>query len=225
VEQAPPSVGTTARKALDRQPEIIGFLAGLFGPYPFSAAGSILDSVPIGFALETQTRPIYSPVFFGDPTGKDNESVVVHELAHQWVGDSLPVARWRDVWLNEGFASYAEWLWSEREGKLTAQAMFDAYARTPASASAWKVKIGDPGVRHMLDSPIYTRGAMTLHALRKRIGDTAFFALLRRWTTGHRGENVTVGQFTALAERVSGKQLDAFFRTWLFTPRKPKGLS
>jgi hypothetical protein len=226
VAQAPPSVGTAARKALARQPEILGFLAELFGPYPFSAAGSIVDDVAnLGFALETQTRPIYSPVFFGDESGDDGERVVVHELAHQWVGDSLTVAAWRNVWLNEGFASYAEWLWSEREGHLTAQAIFDAYARTPASSPGWKVKIGDPGPKHMLDSPLYTRGAMTLHALRKRIGDPAFFRLLRRWTEAHRGQNVSIGQFTALAERISGKQLDTFFRTWLFTPRKPPGIS
>ncbi len=132
VQQAPPSVGTTAQNALARQPEILGFLAGLFGPYPFSAAGSIVDDVAdLGFALETQTRPIYSPAFFSDTTGQQNERVVVHELAHQWVGDSLAVAAWRDIWLNEGFASYTEWLWSEHEGQLSAQAIFDAYARTP----------------------------------------------------------------------------------------------
>jgi hypothetical protein len=225
VEQAPPSVGTTAQKALARQPEILGFLAGLFGPYPFSTAGSIVDDVPnLGFALENQTRPIYSPAFFSDPTSDENEAVVVHELAHQWVGDSLTVAAWSDVWLNEGFASYAEWLWSEQQGKQSAQRIFDAYARTPASAAGWKVKVGDPGRAHMLDSPIYTRGAMTLHALRTRIGDAAFFRLLRRWTESRRGQSVSIGQFTALAERISGKQLDAFFRTWLFTPRKPPGI-
>jgi hypothetical protein len=226
VEQAPPSVGTTAQKALARQPEIIGFLAELFGPYPFSAAGSIVDDVAnLGFALEIQTRPIYSPAFFSDANGEENERVVVHELAHQWVGDSLTVAAWRNVWLNEGFASYAEWLWSEHEGDMTAEEIFDAYARTPAGSSGWKIKIGDPGPKHMLDSPVYTRGAMTLHALRKRIGDAAFFRLLRRWTEAHRGQNVSIGQFTALAERISGKQLDTFFRTWLFTPRKPAGVN
>jgi hypothetical protein len=224
--QAPPSVGTTAQRALARQPEMLGFLAGLFGPYPFSAAGSIVDDVAsLGFALENQTRPVYSTAFFGDATGEENERVVVHELAHQWVGDSLAVAAWRNVWLNEGFATYAEWLWSEREGHMTAQAIFDAYARAPASSARWKLKIGDPGPVHLFDSPIYTRGAMTLHALRKRIGDAAFFRLLRRWTQAHRGQNVTIGQFTGLAERISGKQLDAFFRTWLFTPRKPAGIT
>jgi hypothetical protein len=225
-EQAPPSVGTTAQANLARQPEILKFLAGLFGPYPFSAAGSIVDDVrDLGFALENQTRPVYSPAFFEDAAGKENERVVVHELAHQWVGDSLTLSAWRNVWLNEGFASYAEWIWSERHGQMTAQQIFDAYARTPATSPGWKLRIGDPGPVRLLESPIYTRGAMTLHALRKRIGDRPFFRLLRSWTVGHRGQNVSISQFTALAERISGKQLDTFFRTWLYTPRKPAGIT
>jgi len=226
VKDAPPSVGTSAQRSLARQPEILRFLSDLFGPYPFSTGGSIVDNVrTLGFALENQTRPIYSPAFFEDAAGEENEVVVVHELAHQWVGDALPLASWRNIWLNEGFASYTEWIWSERHGKLTAQAIFDAYARTPAASEGWRVKIGDPGPVDLLNSPIYTRGAMTLHALRKRIGDDDFFRLLRRWGTTRRGHPVTIPQFIALAERISGKQLDTFFRVWLYTPRKPAGIT
>ena len=108
------------------QPEIIKFQPDIFGRYPFSAAGGIVDDVAgLGFALENQTRPIYARGFFTDPLSGD--SVVVHELAHQWYGDSLTVANWRDIWLNEGFATYAEWLWSEREDLGTAQEIFDAF--------------------------------------------------------------------------------------------------
>ena len=119
VADAPPTPGEIAAGSFAREPEIIAFLSGIFGRYPFSAAGGIVDDVQgLGFALENQTRPVYAPDFFDSPESGD--SVVVHELAHQWTGDSLAVAAWQHIWLNEGFATYAEWLWSEREGLGTA---------------------------------------------------------------------------------------------------------
>jgi len=223
VAQGPRTAGDAAQAALARQPEVIDFLAGIFGPYPFSAAGSIVDDELIGFALENQTRPIYSRVFFEDRADPEADSVIVHELAHQWAGDLLSVHSWRDVWLNEGFATYAEWLWAEREGRGSAQAAFDQRMRQiPALATSfWRVKVGDPGRSHLFDPPVYQRGAMTLHALRVRIGDAAFFRLLKTWVSVNAGAAVTTKGFIALAERVSGRRLDGFFNTWLYAPRKP----
>ena len=116
-------------------PRSLDFLASVFGPYPFSAAGSIVDDPLIGFALENQTRPIYSRVFFEDRGDAEADTVIVHELAHQWVGDSLSVHSWRDIWLNEGFATYAEWLWAEHEGRRPAQAEFDLRNRSSPPAA------------------------------------------------------------------------------------------
>ncbi len=218
------SVGSVAEGALDRQPEIIAFLSGIFGDYPFSAAGGIVDDFPdLGFALETQTRPVYALDFFTE-FGFPSDSVVVHELAHQWVGDYVALAAWQHIWLNEGFASYAEWLWSEDQGRATAQQFFDFYASTPASLSFWDVVIGDPGPDLLFDIAVYDRGAMTLHALRLTIGDAAFFRLLREWIAEQAGGNATIPEFIALAEEISGRQLDAFFQEWLFTPAKPASL-
>ena len=224
VEEGPPTLGEVAEAALDKQPQIIAFLAGVFGRYPFSAAGGIVDDVDdVGFALETQTRPIYSKVFFTDQL--DGDLVVVHELAHQWVGDSLALAAWQHIWLNEGFATYAEWLWLEEQGVQTAQQSFDNIAGgIPAGDPFWELVIGDPGPDLVLELPVYFRGAMTLHALRLEIGDGDFFRLLRRWTTSRAGDNVTTPEFIGLAERISGEDLDAFFGTWLFTPEKPAGI-
>jgi len=222
-EAAGPSTGENAEAALAREPEIIAFLEGYLGPYPFDEAGGIVDNDPgIGFALENQTRPIYAQGWFSAPG--DNTSVVVHELAHQWTGDSLAIARWRDIWLNEGFASYLEWLWSQDGGGATAQEIFEAYASIPADDDFWDTVIGDPGPDHIFDGPVYDRGAMTLHALRLEIGDADFFRLVKRWTSRYAGGNVRTADFVALAERVSGRQLDAFFDTWLFTPEKPATL-
>jgi hypothetical protein len=221
-DDAPPTVGEIAQASLARQPEIIDFLSELFGPYPFSAAGGIVDDADLGFALENQTRPIYSKVFFTDPVSGDE--VVVHELAHQWIGDHLALEEWQHIWLNEGFATYAEWLWSEREGRATAQQFFDDRATIPADDPFWSVTIGDPGPDALFDIAVYNRGAMTLHALRLEVGDDDFFEILRRWTRSQAGGNVTTDEFIRLAERVSGQDLDAFFRAWLFTPARPEGI-
>jgi Peptidase family M1 domain/Peptidase M1 N-terminal domain len=222
--QTPPTVGEVARSAFDQHPQILSFLEGLFGPYPFSSSGSIVDDVEgVGFALENQTRPTYSRAFF-DVRSEPAESVVVHELAHQWVGDSLAVSLWRHIWLNEGFATYSEWLWSEQQGRASAEDHFAFYADQPADDAFWAVKIGDPGPADLFDGAVYDRGAMTLHALRNTIGDTAFFRLLKEWIARNRGGNVAIPEFIALAERLSGQQLDAFFDEWLFTAAKPASL-
>ena len=219
-----PSIGDRARTALDEQPEILAFLSSVLGPYPFKQAGGIVDDDPsLGFALENQTRPIYSKDFF-QVDGEDNDSVVTHELTHQWTGDDLALGRWQDIWLNEGFATYLEWLWSEHKDRATAQQYFDFYASFPADDSLWSLTIGDPGPDNLFDNAVYTRGAMTLHALRQQIGDTKFFRLVKQWTAKYAGGNVTTPQFIALAEQVSGQQLDAFFDTWLYTPSKPSTL-
>lgn len=223
VDDTPPTVGEVAEGSLARQPEIIEFLSDVFGPYPFSAAGGIVDDAEIFFALENQTRPIYSPVFFSDPISGD--AVVVHELAHQWYGDDLALERWQHIWLNEGFASYAEWLWSEREGLGTAQEIFDGWATIPADDPFWSLTIGDPGPENLFDLAVYIRGAMTLHALRLEVGDDAFFEILREWAQTQAGGNVTTDEFILLAEKISGQQLDDLFETWLFTPEKPTSLA
>jgi aminopeptidase N len=216
-----PSFGDIAAGSLARQDDILGFLSDTFGRYPFSTSGGIVDDYDnLFFALETQTRPVYSKFFFRTPQRGD--SVVVHELAHQWFGDSVALAGWQHIWLNEGFASYAEWLWSENQGLGTAQEIFDAtYAGIPADDPFWSVVIGDPGVERLFDDAVYDRGAMTLHALRREVGDADFFRILRAWAAKKGGGNGTTPEFIALAERISGQQLDKLFDTWLFTGSKP----
>lgn len=225
-EPAPdvPTLGETAEASLARQPEVIDFLSGVFGPYPFDTAGGIVDDAPdLRFALETQTRPVYASAFFGDPIRGD--LVVVHELAHQWTGDSVRLAGWQHIWLNEGFATYAEWLWLEREGLVTAQEQFDFLMSdlVPADDPLWSVAPGDPGpaLDQLFSPAVYVRGALTVHALRLAVGDDAFSRILREWTASQAGRAATTDDFVAVAERVSGQDLDALFRTWLFTAGKP----
>ena len=223
-ETGAPSVGKIATDSLARQPEMIDFLSGIFGEYPFRTAGGIVDDLPeFQFALETQTRPIYASVFFTDPVGGD--LVVAHELAHQWTGDLLRIDAWQHIWLNEGFAQYVEWLWLEREGLSTPQDEVDQIAAN-APPEFWQTTIGDPGAatEQLFDIAVYLRGAMTLQALRTSVGDDDFFDIVREWVASQAGGTVTTDEFVALAEKESGMQLDDLFRTWLFTPEKPAGL-
>ncbi|MER7458152.1 M1 family metallopeptidase [Micromonospora sp. NPDC126480] len=196
--------------SLARTGEIADFLASRFGPYPFdSYGGVVVTDRRVGYALETQSRPVYGPGFFRG--GRPNLAVVAHELAHQWFGNTVAVHRWRDIWLNEGFATYAEWLWEEHEGGRTAQRTFDLrYAATD-----WSRPTLDPGRDRMFGDAVYQRGALAVHALRRTVGDDAFFTILRTWTAERRGGNATTDDFVALAERVSGKPLRAFFDAWL----------
>ncbi len=134
----------------------------------------------------------------------------------------MSLTRWQDIWLNEGFATYAEWLYSEQHGGRTAQQTFDALYARPASDDVWSFPPADPGSgAHIFDSPVYDRGAMALHKLRTAVGDATFLRILRTWAAQNRGGHGTTAQFTSLAERLSGKHLDALFHTWLDTAGKP----
>ncbi len=186
-----------------------------FGRYSFGSTGAIVDDVPdVGFSLETQTRPIYGFV----PDGP----LVAHELAHQWFGDAVSVRSWRHIWLNEGFATFAGLLWDEHTGgPTTLRAARAIFREIPAGDDFWKQSISAPGRDTMFSGAVYTRGGLTLAALRHRIGDRDFFRLLRTWVRQHRYETATTAQFRALAHRVSGERLHHFFQVWLVRRQKP----
>ncbi|MEV7936327.1 M1 family metallopeptidase [Kitasatospora sp. NPDC088264] len=208
-----------AKASVERTGEIVDWLSGDFGDYPFSSVGGYVPNVKTGFALETQTRVFYSPRQFARGS---NTSVVVHELAHQWYGDSVSVSHWSDIWLNEGFARYSQFLWSEHEDEGTAQELADyVYASHPADDPFWTVKPGDPGAANQFANAVYDRGAVAIQALRNAVGDDKFFRILKGWPTERRYGNASVPEFQAYAEKVSGKKLGDLFATWLFTASKP----
>ncbi len=201
---------------LRKLPDMVEFYTSIYGPYPFEAVGAIVDDAPeVGYSLETQTKP----VFYRMP----DEATLAHELSHMWYGDSVTLTIWPDIWLHEGFATWSEWIWSEHLGQKSAHNWFKTLYNTPAQQTAfWTPPPGDPGSPEFLfNGTIYYRGAMTLQALREKIGDGDFFRILRRWAAEHRYGNVTTPQFVALAEQVSGMQLDHFFDVWLYQPEKP----
>ena len=208
-------------RALAQSPRITAWLQDELGEYPFATTGGLVTSLPVGFALENQSRPTYG--------GAPPAWLLVHELAHQWFGDSVSVARWQDIWLNEGFATYMEKRYAEaRGGQTTSRWLHRKYGSEPSGSGFWDLDISDPcgsttpcRISHQFDIRIYDRGATTLAALRNRIGNADFRQLLRRWVSVHEGGNATSEQFEQMAETVSGEQLDAFFDAWLRSGERP----
>lgn len=192
---------------------MIVYFESLFGAYPFTSFGGIVDDDSVGYALETQTRPVYSR--------RATEGTVAHETAHQWFGNAVSPKRWQDIWLNEGWTTYVSWLWAEHDGGATAQARFDEVMDIPATAPFWELEIANPGALGLFKDPVYDRGAATLHALRVEVGDEAFFDLAQEWVSRYDDSTATTEDFEALAEEISAQDLDSFFDVWLHTASKP----
>ncbi|WP_369778482.1 M1 family metallopeptidase [Streptomyces sp. R33] len=221
-EAVTPGEAAASAPALARLPEIVEWGSRRFGPYPFGTAGAIvLPAETLTYALETQTKPVFS--------GAPDEKLVLHETAHQWFGDSVSPKSWKDMWLNEGFATYAEWLWSEDHGGTTAQQYFDAFLAGDTAVdkdadSDWDAfpPADPPKAKDISENPVYYRGAMVLQRIRQEVGDEKFFALLRGWAQDHRYGNASTAEFTAYAERTTGHDLKKVWDVWLYGEGRPK---
>ncbi|MGW9113243.1 M1 family metallopeptidase [Microbacterium sp. NPDC055683] len=177
-------------------PRILDTFERAFGPYPMSTCRLVVTADELEIPLEAQGMAVFGANHMDGRGG--SERLVAHELAHQWFGNSVGVERWRDIWLNEGFACYAEWIWSEERGGPSA----DAMARSHHARLRFLRKdlvLADPGPDDMFDDRVYKRGALALHALRTTKGDDAFFGLLREWTAAHRHATATTADFEAVA--------------------------
>lgn len=209
------SVAAAARVTTEGTADMIRLLGDVYGPYPFEAYGVLAVDENLGFALETQTFTL-----IGTSTarqGRNADIILLHELAHQWVGNAVSPASWMDIWLNEGFATYTEWLYTERTGGPAAADM----ARAFAGVGELDLPAGDPGSEELFSSTVYIRGGMTLQALRERVGDEDFFLILRTWVDEHRDGAASTTDFIALAERVSSEELGELFEAWLYADRLP----
>lgn len=208
------------REEFEDQVEMIRYFETVFGPYPFEVYGSLVLDVTGDLALETQTLSTFYGPF--RPSPGFTIEVVAHELAHQWFGNSISLESWQDIWLNEGFATYAEVLWLEHsQGTTRAEDLIEEFYGRTAGSDAMSSPPGDPGPDFLFGLQVYERGALALHALRVRVGDEVFFDILRSYSERYRNSNVTSAEFMSLAEEVSGEELDDLFEAWLYRQTLP----
>ncbi len=188
--------GASARHDLDRLPQMMAVLAERFGPYPFPDYTVVVTADDLDIPLEAQGMATFGANWL--PGDRRHERLVAHELAHQWFGNSLTLGTWSDIWLHEGFACYAEWLWAEAaDGVPASVSAREHHARLAALPQ--DLVLTDPSPRDLFDDRVYKRGALTLHALRTHLGDSTFFDLLRDWTATYADGTVTTDAFVDLA--------------------------
>lgn len=201
-------------RQFDQQDEMIDAFEKVFGPYPFDVYGSlVLHGPDLGAALENQTLSVYAPSAI-------SENIQAHELAHQWFGDAVSISDWSEIWLNEGFATYAELLWEEAkdpEFNITEVLTTNRFPELDQPIT----DVG-PGLNDLFTISVYVRGAMLLHALRLEVGDEPFFEILGTHATSNDNGNVATAPFIALCEEISGQELDALFDEWLNSPTLPE---
>jgi aminopeptidase N len=208
----PPRLRRAVAHDLERQPQMLAAYQDMFGSYPFSDYTVVVTDDDLEIPLEAQGLSVFGANHMDGRRG--SERLVAHELAHQWFGNSLTVAHWRDIWLHEGFACYAEWLWSERaDGRPAEEFARDAWEKLAALPQ--DLLLTDPGRDLMFDDRLYKRGALTLHALRRSTGDERFFGLLKNWATTHRHGSVSTDAFLAHAEQWTDTPVAQELSPWL----------
>ena len=206
---APPEIA----EALSVTPAVIAFLEDRLGPYPFDAYGTIVMPFPLGLALENQTLSVHGPATIGP-------GIIAHELAHQWLGDSVSPADWSEIWLNEGFATYLHVMFeAEHYGTDFNAAMEQLHAQLPSFASVPPKGIG---IEELFDPSVYYRGAATLHALRLHAGDDAFFEILRAHYDRSAGGTTNTAEFLGIVDEIAGPDAVDLVESWLFDDAVPE---
>ena len=208
-----------------QQQEMLDFYESVFGKYPFPDYQVVITEDELEIPLEAQGLSI-----FGSNHVAGNhrfERLIAHELAHQWFGNSVGVSEWKDIWLNEGFACYCEWLWTEHTGASTAHEAARSHYLV-LSRKSQDLLLADPGTKDMFDDRVYKRGAITVHALRRLLGDEAFFEAIRAYLKESRNDTVVpetlVNHITgaALKVGVSVDEVNDLLEAWLHETALPK---
>lgn len=204
--------------------KVVGYLTHMLGPFPFSKLANVQSTTRYG-AMENASAIFYDE---NAVTGtRANESNVAHEIAHQWFGDSASEEDYSDVWLSEGFATYLAHLYFEHyygAARLAERMDSDRtrvirYAIANPSSAVVDATVTDPNA--LLNTNAYEKGGWTLHMLRRRVGDAAFWEILREYYRQYRYGNATTADFRMVAESVSKEDLGWFFDQWIYRPGVP----
>lgn len=204
--------------AFGAQPRMMEFFERCFGDYPFAAYTTVITDDDLEIPLESQALSTFGRNFLVDDW--DSIRLVAHELAHQWFGNAVTLASWRDIWLHEGFACYAEWLWSEESGGRTAHEWAQHHHARLAGLGQ-DLLLGEPGPELMFDDRVYKRGALTLHALRAVVGSETFFKILRTWVERRSGSSVSTRDFVSHCEELAVRDLGDLFGSWVYATELP----
>ncbi len=199
-----------AQKDFEINKGALKIFSELFGTYPFiKEKYGVAEFLWQLGAIEHQTITGIGSNFLSGR--KFFDDVYIHELAHQWWGDAVTVKSWKDVWLSEGFATYSEALFYERESGRDAliSTMMEKFGSFEGK------KLYDPG-KNLFDKVVYNKGAWVLHMLRYEVGDENFFEILRNYYNKFKYKNASTRDFQNICETVSGKRLDDFFQQWIY---------
>ncbi|WP_344498121.1 M1 family metallopeptidase [Dactylosporangium maewongense] len=205
---------------LRKAPQQLEWLEARFGQYPFPSAGAVI--VPSRSAMETQQMVTIGGDVLSQGTNVSAlDGIMLHEYAHQWFGDAVGPAVWKDVWLNEGWATYAEALYTaERDG----YDIEDWARRARKSDADARQRLGPPGnprADSFAESNVYVCPALMLHELHRALGDSAFFALARAWVSQHAGTAQDRAAFTAFVNKQTGRDFTKLIDAWLDSPTTP----
>lgn len=205
---------TRARESFKNTPAMIRHFAETFGEYPFVEDKYGMSAFPWGGAMEHTTNTSYGYILIDG--GHSNDYVIAHELAHQWWGDSLSPLDWKNVWLNEGFASWCEARWAEN---LNGAQGYQDYMNT-----FWRSSFSGPLYDNvdLFGTTIYSKGAWAVHMLRGVMGDQAFFLGMRDYYAAFKDGVVDTPAFQATMEARYGGSLQWYFDEWVYGQNSPR---
>lgn len=216
----PPALARPVGVDFARLGDMITLFSTVFGPYPFPAFAVVVTDDELEIPLEAHGLAVFGRNHVDGLHGSDR--LIAHELAHQWFGNSLTLSRWADIWLHEGFACYAEWIWAEASGGPTAHQNAVRH-RAELDRLPKNIVVGDPGPQAMFDDRVYKRGALALHAVRQALGDETFFTAVRAFTRTHRHGNVTTDDLIGCFDIASGTGLAGpILARWIFAKSLPE---
>jgi aminopeptidase N len=215
-----PTIWSNEGEYLPVTETMIDFFSQRFGPYPFESYGLLFTDSVRNLAMETQTISMFSAADMHGVRG-DDQAFLAHELAHQWFGDAVSPIRWNDVWLNESFATYADWLWTFRDNPAGLEQLAEENRRSATEDRRVRGSTGNPKPEYLFGRQVYSGGAIVLHALRREVGDDRFFDILQTWFTRYRYKSAGTVDFVAVATEIAQRDMAPFLTQWLDADQLP----